>query len=87
MHTDIYALSGIRNHDPSVRAVKTVHALDRAATVIGSSNLKLIKNCCVIQQTFLVFIIRSLHSIHKKNVCGVVMSVCTPVRLNFDEMY
>jgi hypothetical protein len=34
MHTDIHASSEIRTHDPSVRA-KTVHALDRAATVIG----------------------------------------------------
>jgi hypothetical protein len=33
-YTDIHVLSGIRSHDPSVRA-KTVHALDRAATVIG----------------------------------------------------
>jgi hypothetical protein len=33
-HTKIHVLSEIRTHDTSVRA-KTVHALDRAATVIG----------------------------------------------------
>jgi hypothetical protein len=33
-HTDIHASSGIRTHYPSVRA-KTVHTLDRTATVIG----------------------------------------------------
>jgi hypothetical protein len=32
---DIHSLSGIRTHDPSVRAAKTFHALDRAATVIS----------------------------------------------------
>jgi hypothetical protein len=32
--SNIHALSGIRTHDPSVRA-KTVHAVDRAATVTG----------------------------------------------------
>jgi hypothetical protein len=31
-HTDIYAWSGIRTHDPSVRASD---ALDRASNVIG----------------------------------------------------
>jgi hypothetical protein len=30
-------MSGIRTHDPSVKRVKTVHALDRAATVISIS--------------------------------------------------
>jgi hypothetical protein len=34
--TNIHALSGIRTHDPSVRARKTVHALDCTATVTGS---------------------------------------------------
>jgi hypothetical protein len=37
-HTDFHALSGIRNHDPSVKRAKTVHAvhaLVRAVTVIG----------------------------------------------------
>jgi hypothetical protein len=33
--TDIRASSVIRTHDPSVKRAKTVHALDRAATVIG----------------------------------------------------
>jgi hypothetical protein len=33
--TNIYASSGIRTHDPSVSAGKTVHALDSAATVMG----------------------------------------------------
>jgi hypothetical protein len=33
--TNIHALSGIRNHDPAFERAKTVHALDRAATVIG----------------------------------------------------
>jgi hypothetical protein len=37
-HTDIRASSGIRIHDSSVRAVKTVHALDRAAAVIGKAS-------------------------------------------------
>jgi hypothetical protein len=36
-NTDIHALSGIQSHDPSVRARESVHALDRAATVIGFS--------------------------------------------------
>jgi hypothetical protein len=34
-HTHIFALSAIRTHDFSIRARKTDHALDRAATVIG----------------------------------------------------
>jgi hypothetical protein len=34
--TDIHALSGIRTHDSSIRAIKT-HAPDRAATVTGPS--------------------------------------------------
>jgi hypothetical protein len=38
-HTDIHALSGIRTHDTSVRTRKTVHALDRAATVIGKAQI------------------------------------------------
>jgi hypothetical protein len=33
-NTDIHPLNTIRTHDPSVQA-KTVHASDRAATVIG----------------------------------------------------
>jgi hypothetical protein len=33
--TDIHASSGIRATYPSVRGAKKVHALDRAATVIG----------------------------------------------------
>jgi hypothetical protein len=36
-HTDINTSSGIRTHDPSVWAAKTVHALHRAATVIGTA--------------------------------------------------
>jgi hypothetical protein len=32
---DIHAFSGIRTHHPSVKRAKTVHALDRAATLIG----------------------------------------------------
>jgi hypothetical protein len=36
MHTDIHASSGIRSHDPSVWAGEELHALDWAATVIGS---------------------------------------------------
>jgi hypothetical protein len=35
MQTDIHAWSGIRTHDASVRAAKSVHALDSADTVIG----------------------------------------------------
>jgi hypothetical protein len=38
-NTDIHALSGIQTHDLSVRASEDsswVHALDRAATVIGA---------------------------------------------------
>jgi hypothetical protein len=34
-HTDIHALSGIRNHDPRFEWAKTVLALGRAATLIG----------------------------------------------------
>jgi hypothetical protein len=37
--TDIHASSVIRIHDPSVRADETVHASDRAATVIGGSGI------------------------------------------------
>jgi hypothetical protein len=37
-HTDIYASSGIRTHDPSVRASED-NALDRAATVIGKLSI------------------------------------------------
>jgi hypothetical protein len=33
--TNIHALSEIRTHDPSVRAEKAFHDLDRAATAIG----------------------------------------------------
>jgi hypothetical protein len=37
VHTsDIHALSGIRTHDPEFERAKTVHVLDRAATVTGS---------------------------------------------------
>jgi hypothetical protein len=32
---NIHALSGIRTHDPASKRAKTVHALDRAATVTG----------------------------------------------------
>jgi hypothetical protein len=32
----MYALSGIWNHDPSVRTSEEIHATDRAATVIGT---------------------------------------------------
>jgi hypothetical protein len=35
MQTDIHALSGIRTHDPRVRAREDSHALEGAATVIG----------------------------------------------------
>jgi hypothetical protein len=35
-YTDIHALNGILTHDPSIRAAETVHASDRAATVIIS---------------------------------------------------
>jgi hypothetical protein len=34
-HTDIHALSGIRTHDPSFRAIDEVHASDSAVTKIG----------------------------------------------------
>jgi hypothetical protein len=34
-NTDIHVLSGIRTHDPSVRAGEEVYALDRTATMIG----------------------------------------------------
>jgi hypothetical protein len=34
-HADILGLSGIRIHDAAFELVKTIHALDRAATVIG----------------------------------------------------
>jgi hypothetical protein len=35
MHTDIHALSGFEPTIPAFERAKTVHALDRAATVIG----------------------------------------------------
>jgi hypothetical protein len=35
MHTDNHALSRIRTHDPAFERAKTIHALYRAATVIG----------------------------------------------------
>jgi hypothetical protein len=34
-HTDIHASSGTRIHDSNVERAKTVHTLDRVATVIG----------------------------------------------------
>jgi hypothetical protein len=34
MQTDIYALSGIRTHGPSILTSETVHALDSATTMI-----------------------------------------------------
>jgi hypothetical protein len=34
-NTDIKALGGIRTHDPAFERAKTVHSLDRAATVIA----------------------------------------------------
>jgi hypothetical protein len=42
MQTDIHASSGIRTHDPNFERAKTVHVLDRVATVIGFavSNLR-----------------------------------------------
>jgi hypothetical protein len=40
MRTDIHASSGIRTHDPSVRASEGVSCLDRAATVIGYVNYR-----------------------------------------------
>jgi hypothetical protein len=43
MHTDIHAFSGNQTHDPSVQRVKTVHALDRAATVFGLFNTTQLK--------------------------------------------
>jgi hypothetical protein len=36
MHADIHALSMNRTHDPTFECEKTAHALDHAATVIGS---------------------------------------------------
>jgi hypothetical protein len=33
MQTNIYALSGIRTHDPSVPASEDIYALDHAATL------------------------------------------------------
>jgi hypothetical protein len=41
IHTsNIHALSGIRTHDPGSERAKTVHALDRSATVTGLSYLQ-----------------------------------------------
>jgi hypothetical protein len=37
-HIGIHVSSGIRNQDPSVRTGETVHALDRAATVMRNIN-------------------------------------------------
>jgi hypothetical protein len=42
MHTDIHTSNGIRAHDPSVRE-KTVHTLDRAATVISTWILRILE--------------------------------------------
>jgi hypothetical protein len=36
MQTNIHTLSGIQTHYPVFEQAKTVHALDLAATVIGS---------------------------------------------------
>jgi hypothetical protein len=41
-HTDIHALSGIRTRNPSGERAKTVHALDRADTVIGAVEIHVI---------------------------------------------
>jgi hypothetical protein len=43
-HTDVHALSGIRTYVPSVRASEDSHALDCAATVIGSDILESCKS-------------------------------------------
>jgi hypothetical protein len=44
MHTDIQVLSGIRTHNPpAIGRAMRVHALDRAATVIGRKVLLIIK--------------------------------------------
>jgi hypothetical protein len=43
-HTDIHASSGIPTHDPMFERAKTVHALDRAATVISSKCYSLTQN-------------------------------------------
>jgi hypothetical protein len=40
MHTDVHALSGNEPTIPVFERAKTVHALDRAATVIGVCDLK-----------------------------------------------
>jgi hypothetical protein len=39
MHTDPHASSEIRTQDPSIRVDEDCNALDRAATVIGGSEL------------------------------------------------
>jgi hypothetical protein len=42
IHTpNIHALSGIRTHDPSVRASEDIHALERSATVTGQGQIYL----------------------------------------------
>jgi succinate dehydrogenase/fumarate reductase cytochrome b subunit len=45
MHTDIHALNGIRTMIPAFEIAKTIHALDRAATVIGTDNVSTLKLC------------------------------------------
>jgi hypothetical protein len=40
-NTDVHALSEIRTYDPGVRARKAVHALDRAAIVIGMGEIQI----------------------------------------------
>jgi hypothetical protein len=44
INADIHALSGIRTHDPNVRAREIVHVFNSAATVIGQSEEITVKN-------------------------------------------
>jgi hypothetical protein len=54
IHTGIHALSGIRPHDPSVRAGEDTYILGRAATMIGVEQL--IKLLSVLLHQNLTFI-------------------------------
>jgi hypothetical protein len=48
LNADIHAFCGIRTHDSSVQREKTLHALNRAAAVIGANIIKMIKYVAII---------------------------------------
>jgi hypothetical protein len=66
-HRDIHASSGIRTHDPVLERAKTIHALDRAATVIVCESDSLLKDIII------VLIYATDHSLVNKYVDCIVL--------------